>query len=158
MILVALIIGLICSAGAFSISIFNLRKMVEKHKTHPTLEDSKFYPIKNTFVSVVAATAITFLTLLGALFVGWSSNNSVITANQNILIGLRDQVKSDPCPRLSGPLSNDLEKKQLERISKECRRFLASLPQEGYDGKPLLPHSLSCAIVESATGNKPDNC
>ena len=151
-------VGLLCSMSAFGMAIYNIHKMVVKHNTAPTLEDAKFYPIKNTFVSMVLATAFLYLSLLGAVATGWSNNNELINKNQQNITGIRNQVESDPCPRLSGPLSHGLSKKERIQVSKECRTFLANLPKPGYDGKPILPHGLSCTIVQDATGARPSNC
>lgn len=60
------LIGLLGSIGAFGIAIRNLYKMVQKHKIHPTIDEQKFGAIRNTFVSMVIATALLYMTLVGA--------------------------------------------------------------------------------------------
>jgi hypothetical protein len=66
MTLLFIIIGLFCSLGAFGLSLKYLRDMVEKHKIHPTISEQKFRLIRNTFVSLVVATALLYVTLVGA--------------------------------------------------------------------------------------------
>lgn len=60
------ILGLLFSIAAFGRALFELRKMVKKHKIHPTISEEKFVVIRNTFASMVVATALLYVTLLGA--------------------------------------------------------------------------------------------